>query len=189
MPTVRLYFDSERVGQKLTRSVFRQASEVRNAARAAAFDASQEIKTRVDEDIKSAGNFGPRWTNAFQVNVGEGGGNIRISADIDTQSIPYFTVFEHGAVIHGRPLLWIPMSFATDAKGVLARNYAGGLFRVDRKDASKAPLLLSRTTREVKYFGKESVTLPKKFHIVQIIRDVARTLPELFRKNFNRWSK
>ena len=185
MTNVRLYFDTERVGQKFTRSVYRQASEVRNAARAAAFDASESIRSRAAADMASAGNFGRRWTGGLHVDITEGGGNIRIAAHHD---VPYFSVFQYGAVIHGRPLLWIPLSFAADAKGILARNYPGGLFRVDRKAPGKAPLLLSRASREVKYFGIDQVTIPKKFHVIEIIRDVAKKLPELFRKNFNRWS-
>lgn len=181
MTTVRLYFDSDRVGPKFTRSVYRQAGEVRRAMRAAAFDASEEIRLRSARDMASAGNFGPRWTGGLHVDITEGGGSIRMAA---WHEVPYFSVFQYGKVIYGKPLLWIPLSFATDAKGVLARNYPGGLFRVDRKAPGKAPLLLSYSTKEPKYFGKESVTIPKKFHVVEIIRDVARKLPTLYADNF-----
>ena len=181
MTTVRLYFDDERVGQKFERSVTRQAARVRRAARAAAFDAGEEIRKRAASDMASAGNFGPRWTGGLNVNITEGGGNIRVAF---SHNVPYFSVFQYGKVIHGKPLLWIPLSFATDAKGVLARNYSGGLFRVDRKDPSKAPLLLSYATREPKYFGKESVTIPKKFHVIEIIRDVAKEVRGYFLSNY-----
>ena len=180
MVAVRLYFDSERVGQKFERSVSRQAALVRNAARAAAFDASEEIRERAAADMASAGNFGPRWTHGLNVEITEGGGNIRIAFN---HNVPYWSVFQYGKVIHGKPLLWIPLSFAADAKGVLARNFPGGLFRVDRI-GGRAPLLLSYQTREPKYFGKESVTIPKKFHVIEIIRDVAKNMREIFYKNF-----
>lgn len=181
MPTVRLYMDNERVGQKFERSVSRQAARVRNAARAAAYDAGEEVRKRVAADIKSAGNFGPRWTGGLNVEITEGGGNIRIAFN---HEVPYWSVFQYGKIINGKPLLWIPLSFATDAKGVLARNFPGGLFYVDRSAKGKAPLLLSRQSREPKYFGKESVTIPKKFHIIEIIRDVSKNVRKLFIKNF-----
>lgn len=181
MPTVRLYFDGKKVGQNFERSVTRQGARVRNAARAAAFDAGEEIKRRAAADMGAAGNFGPRWQRGLNVEITEGGGNIRIAF---THNIPYFSVFQYGAVIRGRPLLWIPLSFAPDAKGVLARNFPGGLFYVDRSKKGKAPLLLSRQTREPKYFGKESVTIPKKFHVIEIIRDVSKNVREYFLKNF-----
>lgn len=183
MPTVRLYFDDKRVGQKFERSVSRQAARVRTAARAAAFDAGEEIRKRAAADMASAGNFGPRWTGGLNVEITEGGGNIRMAF---SHSVPYFSVFQYGKVIHGRPLLWIPLSFAADAKGVLARNFPGGLFKVIRKDPNKAPLLLSRQTREPKYFGKESVTIPKKFHVIEIIRDVSKELRGYFLRNYRK---
>lgn len=181
MTTIRLYFDNERVGQKFERSVTRQGARVRNAARAAAFDAGEEIKEQAAADMASAGNFGTRWTRGLDVSITEGGGNIRIAFK---HNVPYFNVFQYGAVIEGKPLLWIPLSFAEDAKGVYARNYPGGLFYVDRSKKGKAPLLLSRKTKEPVYFGKESVTIPKKFHVIEIIQSVAKKLPALFKQNF-----
>jgi hypothetical protein len=182
MPTVRLYFKNERVGEKFERAITKSGVRVRTAARAAAYDASEEILSRGAADMASAGNFGPRWRSGLHADISEGGANIRISVYHD---IPYFSVFQYGATIHGRPLLWIPLSFASDAKGVLARNYPGRLFRVDRKDPSKAPLLLSYATREPKYFGKESVTIPKKFHVIEIVRDVSHKMREFFLRNFH----
>lgn len=181
MPTVRLYFDNQRVGQKFERSVTRQAARVRNAARAAAFEASEEIRKRSAADMASAGNFGPRWTGGLNIDITEGGGNIRIAF---SHNVSYFNVFQYGAVIKGKPLLWIPLSFASDAKGVLARNFPGGLFYVDRSKKGKAPLLLSRQSRQPKYFGKEQVTIPKKFHVIEIIRDVSKSVRSYFLKNF-----
>jgi hypothetical protein len=68
-------------------------------------------------------------------------------------------VFQEGRVIHGKPLLWIPLSFS-DAVGIRARDY-GPLFRVDR--SGKSPLLLSPKDGEPKYSGHEQITIPKKF--------------------------
>jgi hypothetical protein len=87
----------------------------------------------------------------------------------------------------GKPMLWIPLSFASDAVGIRAGEYPGSLFRVNR--AGKAPLLMTRQGKgpaEAKYFGKESVTEPKKFHLVEIIKEVSSEMPGLYRDNFRR---
>jgi hypothetical protein len=180
MVGIRVYIDSERAGPLFKRAVTRQGDRVRAAARAAAHDAADEIKTRGDADIKSAGRFGSRWTDGFHVDVTEGGGNIRIAA---TEDVPYWRVFEYGAIIRGKPLLWIPLSFASDAQGIRASEYPGRLFRVDR--AGKAPLLLTPgKPAKPKYFGKASVTIPKKFHLIEITRDVSRRVKDFYRNRF-----
>lgn len=81
-------------------------------------------------------------------------------------------------MISGKPLLWIPLDFASDAKGVRARDYPGRLFRVDR--AGKAPLLLSDDGP--KYFGKEQVRIPKKWHLRQIAAQVSRKMNSYFKR-------
>jgi len=86
--------------------------------------------------------------------------------------------------------LWIPFSDADDAKGVWPRDYPGPLFRVDRlKDG--LPLLATWTpgvagSAEFKYFGKESVTIPQKWHLRDIIRQIARGLKDYYREYFSR---
>lgn len=82
-------------------------------------------------------------------------------------------VHQTGRLIRGRPMLWIPLSFAEDAQGVRARDFPGGLFRVDRKKGG-APLLLSIKDRQPKYFGKTQVYVPKRFRVIEIIRETAR---------------
>jgi hypothetical protein len=147
--------------------------------RMTAQETSENIIALGRQDIASAGRFGSRWMQGLHADVSEGGGSIRISV---YHEVPYWRVFEKGATIHGKPMLWIPLSFARDAQGVWARNYPGGLFRVDRQ--GKAPLLLSRDTKEPKYFGKESVTIPKKFHLAGITRKAAQQVGDLFKQIF-----
>lgn len=181
MTSLRINFLGENPGLLFSRSYAKEAARVRRAMRAAAQDVVDEFLDQGREDIKGAGKFGSRWTDGLQGKITEGGGNIKISF---TQAVPYWTVFQNGQVIHGKPLLWIPLDFAADAKGVLARNYSGRLFRVDRK-SGKAPLLLAAgNPAQPKYFGKESVTIPKKFHLTEIARQVARRIGELYSKHF-----
>lgn len=187
MTTLRLYFQGERVGPLLRRATERTGDKVRSAMRATAAEAAAEIVTRGVEDIQSApGNWGTRWTEGLQAQVTEGGGNIRIAV---THNIPYFNVFERGAIIRGKPLLWIPLPGSAaesavwsegEGTGIRARDFPGRLFRVDRK-RDGLPLLLTWTKPAVPmYFGKESVTIPKKFHIIEIARDVANRMRETF---------
>ena len=176
MTAIRFYFKGERAGALFQRSVYRQADAVRASVRGAAIDAASEIEARGSADIAAGGNFGVRWTTGLHADVSEGGGHIRIGVRHD---VPYFPVFEYGAIIHGKPLLWIPLSFATDAQGKRARDYPGALFRVDRA-AGKAPLLLSADDKQPKYFGKESVNIPSKFHIREIVRSVAGELRAMY---------
>lgn len=174
--TIRVFLQGERVGPKLTRSASRDVKQVLAARRGAAEDVVDYVVPKARSDIKSAGNFGARWTSGFDGRITEGGGFIKITF---TNEVPYWRVFEYGATIHGRPLLWIPLPFAKDAVGKRARDYPGRLFRVDRA-GGKAPLLMAPggagRPAEAKYFGKASVRIPKKFHLREIIREGARKM-------------
>lgn len=177
--TVRLFLAGERVGVQLKRSADKSTKRILAAERGAAKDVVSYVLPKGRADIRQAGKFGPRWTDGFQGKVTEGGGFIRVSF---TEAVPYWRVFQYGAVIHGNPLLWIPLSFAKDAQGVNARDYPGKLFRVDRKNGG-APLLMAvGKPAQPKYFGKASVTIPKKFHLVEIIREGAKRLKEFYSK-------
>ena len=180
--TLRLYIDGERAGRKLDTTLVRHKQRVLTARREAAQDVVDYVEPRVRADIKKAGKFGPRWTQGFQGKVTEGGGSIRIAF---TQSVPYWRIFQHGGVIRGKPMLWIPLSFATDAQGKSARDYPGPLFRVDRK--AGAPLLLTPgRPAKPKYFGKESVRIPKKFRTIEIIKEGASRMPAFFKRRLGR---
>lgn len=183
--TIRIFFQGEKIGPQLLRSANKNTKKVLAARRGATEDARDLILKRGRADMRSAGNFGSRWTEGFQGKITEGGGFIRLSF---THAVPYFRVFQRGAVIRGKPLLWIPLSFADDAQGIRARDYPGRLFRVNRK-SGKAPLLLAVKDKQPKYFGKEYVTIPKKFHVIEIIRDVAQHMKELYKKRFKQSGK
>lgn len=169
---LRISFDGAKMGREYSTRMRERTTRTRNAFDAAA---NEVLKTALDaarQNIARAGNFGSRWTQGLH-------GVLNKSADGDleilfTHEEEHFWVFQKGTTIHGQPMLWIPLSFASDARNVFARNYPGGLFRVDRK-GGKAPLLLSRADGEPKYFGKEKVVIPKKFRVLEIIRETART--------------
>lgn len=164
--------------------VFRNAAnaEQKIIARAISESArisSQSIKTLGDADILAAGNFTDRWTGSFKADALPANTDVLNPRIQVTSTIPYFMIHETGGVIHGKPLLWIPLSY-TGLK-MRAREYGRryGLFRVNRK-GGKAPLLLSIRDRKPKYFGIASVRLPKRFGIRKICRNVMGKFPALY---------
>jgi hypothetical protein len=153
----------------------RQIKSVQAAARMA----KDEIETEGRANIRAGGNFGSaRWQEGFQAKISfQGRANLTIRV---THSVTYWHVFEDGAVIRGNPLLWIPLSDSNAAHlGVRARDYPGPLFRVDRKNGG-APLLHDGTSPQ--YFGKESVTIPKKWDLRGVVRRVARQMNKFYRQ-------
>ncbi len=152
--------------------------EIRPAALGAMEDLQSEILAKGRENIASAGNFGRRWADGLKGEIKEPSqGNFEL--DI-THDVSYFMVHQKGALIKGKPLLAIPLSFAGVQPGLFARDYPGGLFRVDR--AGKAPLLLSLVDRQPKYFLKEQVRIPKRFRVLEIIRASSKKLTSFFLK-------
>jgi hypothetical protein len=145
-------------------------------------EVSQRAKAEIEDqgraNIAAGGNFSSaRWQQGFQAKV-----SYRTRSDINirvTHSVFYWRVFEEGAVIHGQPLLWIPLSFSeAGQRGVRARDFGAPLFRVDRK--SGAPLLMSDSGPQ--YFGKESVTIPRKWNLRGIVRAVARRMNTFYKQ-------
>lgn len=167
----------EPIVAQLSRNLKKHQQRIQRATGAAAIQLAETIVEKGRADIQSAGKFGPRWTTGLTYNI-TGKGNVR-TINI-REAVPYWRVFQYGAVIQGRPLLWIPLSFATEAQGVRARDFPGRLFRVDRKSGG-APLLLSADDGQPKYHGQEQVRIPKKFHLVEIAVAEAKTFGELYR--------
>lgn len=134
-------------------------------------------------DIGSAGNFGQRWTDGLHVTQQGSGGNMKL---FFTHDIPYATIFETGGTIQGKPLLWIPLS-GTDAAGVRASAFPGGLFsaRYPRKNGGP-PLLFSISDKKPRYFGVESVTIPKKFHLAEDVTSVMANFRAVFDEAWQR---
>lgn len=180
---LRISFDGAKIGREYSTRMRERSQRTRKSFDAAAKEVLNTALDAARENIARAGNFGSRWTSGLQ-------GTLNKSADGDleilfTHTEEHFWVFQKGTTIYGQPMLWIPLSHATDARNVFARDYPGGLFRVDRK-GGKAPLLLSRAEGEPKYFGKEKVTIPKKFRVIEIIRETARTFKAVLASKIRR---
>lgn len=177
MAELRIVFAGQRAGVAFQTGMRLQGAAVQSAVRGAAEDAAEEIREKGAADIAGAGRFGSRWTKGLTADVSEGKDGVKIAV---AHSEPLFPVFEEGRTIKGAPLLWVPLSFAKDAQGVKARDFPGPLFRVDRP--GKSPLLMAPGhPAQAKYFGRSSVTIPKKFHISEVIQSVVRELGDLYR--------
>jgi hypothetical protein len=171
------------VEAQLSANLAKQKQKIRRSVDAAAMKLGNSIVEKGRADIASAGQFGQRWTQGLtSETTNEGDARTVITI---REAVPYWRVFQDGAIIQGKPLLWIPLSFATEAHGVSAKDYPGRLFRVDRKSGG-APLLLSADDGEPKYSGHESVRIPKKFHLMEIITAESKTFGELYRVEMTR---
>lgn len=180
MAGIRVTVSGQDAGTRFQAAMNANLSAVARGVTGGARAAAAEIKRRGDADIKGAGNFGPRWTEGFKVDVKPSNGFL-LNARIDVHhTIPYAHVFQTGATIKGKPELWIPLPFANVT--VTAREFPGGLFRVDRKQGP--PLLLSRIDKEPKYFGLPSVTIKKRFHLLEIVSDVMKRFDDFYNRNF-----
>lgn len=178
MTGLSIVFAGNRAGQQFRIDMALGADAIRAAAKGALTDAAAQIQTRGAQNIASAGRFGSRWTEGLHADVSEDGASIVVTHDVQ-----YFSVFQYGKTISGKPMLWIPLSFG-GARGVSAKDYPGRLFRVDRK-GGKSPLLMTPGAGGAKaqavYFGRTSVTIPKKFMVVEIVAQVARTMGDLYK--------
>ena len=129
--------------------------------------------------IASAGRFGSlAGPGGFKVNVLEGGGSVRVEANLLPRMCPILAdIPEPGGTIHGNPFSrpnYLLSIFGNDAQAQPgASDYPGQLFRVDRKDG-KAPLCCSREASSStgdhpavpKYFGKSSVEGKETYFIL-----------------------
>lgn len=140
------------------------------------------IKEKADADISSAGNFGERWTDGLHVNLEGAAPNMRLYM---THDVPYASIFETGGTIEGNPKLWIPIP-GTDAAMNRARamDYPGGV-RGGRGGNRARPLLFSVTDHKAKYFGVDSVTIPKKFHLTEDVNNVMANYRSVFDNAWN----
>lgn len=177
---MRLVIDSKAAGAKFRNQLAGLADRFDAAMTATANILKSMIEDAAKADIASSGNFGSRWTEGLHVDVEQVGatGNMRLSMRHD---IPYAGIFEQGGRIEGHPYLWIPLS-GTDAEGKQASEYGEQLYSVQRKTGG--PLLFSMADKMPKYFGIESVTIPKKWHLRDIQLSVMGNFRAVFDQQF-----
>jgi hypothetical protein len=86
------------------------------AATSAVREAAELAKAGGRASIAAAG-FSKKWQNALRANVYPRGRDSIRAAALIYHKVPYAQVFEEGAVIHGKPYLWLPLPNAPFGSG------------------------------------------------------------------------
>lgn len=182
---LEIRINTAEMAERLRQNMNQASNMVHSTIIGAANLAATTIVTRGRADIAAAGRFGSRWQDALQADVTEGKNATKITVSMEGgPPVSYWPVFEYGATISAKNpsgYMWLPFSTAQDAIGVWPRDYGlSGLFRIISMRG--LPMLLDRETGEPQYFGKEEVHEPQKFHLRDIVKQVAKEL-RTFLKN------
>lgn len=183
---MKIVFQSD-AGKQFRRNMDALSDATAEAIGRTARKTGSTLAKEIFRDIQSAGHFGKSWRNAVKTEtVPKRGPASSATVTVRYSSSPlgsFAQAFEEGALIRGRPLLWIPLSFTR--LRMSAAKYArtqGGLFRVDRN--GKPPLLFSKKDRKPKYVGLSEVHLRKRFHIKETIERVVARVPSFYAEQF-----
>jgi Family of unknown function (DUF6441) len=135
-------------------------------------------------NIAGAGAFGPKWQQGLQfrtVDAEEAGEPSLQAKAIIFHRFGIAGVFEHGATIQGKPLLWIPTQphgrpASRSGKRLTSATVRGQpmLFDAADRDRERKPL----------YIGVPSVRIPKKWRITEIVKDNVAKIALAFIKHF-----
>jgi Family of unknown function (DUF6441) len=157
---------------------------VASAAVAALREASADAVDEGRSNIAGAGLFGAKWQQGLRrrmIGAKEAGEPSLEAKAIIFHKFGIAGVFEHGAIIEGKPLLWIPTSrggppASRSGKKLVSATVRGQpmLFDANDRDRHRAPL----------YIGVPSVRIPKKFRITEIVKEHIEQLGMLFLKHF-----
>lgn len=179
---IRVVFEGQSFRNQMARAADESLSTVAYGISGGAREAATELLTRGRSQMAASGNFGSaRWQQGLHAEAQPRHGALT-NARIDMwHDVPFAHIHEFGGVVRGKPLLWIPLSFAGVPKGMYARDYPGGLFRVDR--AVGRPLLLSRTDKEPKYFGIEQVYIPPRWGLSELSYEIMNNFVSFYDKN------
>jgi hypothetical protein len=167
---MRVYLSGESMVATLAQTTRKASLDVRKRMAGAMRQAERAILTQGRQDIQEAGNFGDRWTEGLTGEIEEQQDSVTLTIKHD---VPYWSVFQTGKLIRGKPLLWIPLPGVDP-------NERGDFFQTSKKGNL---LLFKREGREITPLrvAKEEVYIPKKFHLVEICKDVADTLGQLYK--------
>lgn len=159
---------------KMVRDKQRSVVAAANAAlRETAANAVKEGRS----NIAGAGKFGPKWQQGLQYRMKKDGEPTVIIF----HKYGFAGVFEHGATIQGKPLLWIPTAegappASRSGKKLTSATVRGKPMLFDASDRSR--------DRKPLYIGVPSVRIPKKWRITEIVKEHAAKIADLFLKYF-----
>jgi hypothetical protein len=172
--SVRIRLRAQSIKPQLDETVKQLKQRVQSAATSSTKQLADTIQREGRADIASAGRFGGKWISGLTYEILDGD---KVKTIVFHHSNNLWKVFQFGAKIQGKPLLWIPV----DPGGPRARDFPGRLFQVKRRRKRDVPLLMSADDKQVKYIGVKKVTIRRKFHLLKIIRDEAKKQRDLFR--------
>lgn len=169
-----------------------QFGRVATAATGAINKGAEDLRARARASI-SSGGFSNKWQNAYRVEVFPRGAKASVDAAIWAwHKIPYAGVFETGATIRGKPMLWLPTKFAPNRIG--GKKPTPSLFikfigPLRSTKGTKHPMLVAAFQargrrrkggpRTVPIFvGVPLVHIPKKFDLEKAAQSVRDQLPD-----------
>jgi Family of unknown function (DUF6441) len=156
---------------------------IQEAATAAVAEAAEEAVRLGRANIAAGGRFGMRWQSGLKFKTyDKDPGNPKVNAvALVYHANPMAGVFQHGATIRGKRLLWLPLE--PNAGGASSpKRYGRQLVSVNV--AGKPPMLFDKFERKPVFVGVEQVTLKKRWHIIEIVERTAKRLGEFFVRNF-----
>jgi len=157
---------------------------VAEAAVAALRETSANAVQEGRQDIARAGRFGASWQKGLQYRTKGAKQGDKPSLQAEATIYHRFGiagVFEHGATIQGKPLLWIPTTQGGPApkksgKKFVSATINGTPMLFDKADRSR--------DRKPLYVGVPQVHIRKMFHITEIVKDHVKRIGRLFIKHF-----
>jgi Family of unknown function (DUF6441) len=157
---------------------------VATAAVAALRDVAASSVQEGRSKISGSGRFKGPWVSGLQYrtqDAAEGGEPSLQAKAIIFHKIGLAGVFEHGATIEGKPLLWIPTTpggpiASRSGKKLTSATVRGRpmLFDANDKDRHRKPL----------YIGVPSVRIPKKWNITEIVKQHVAQIAQAFLRHF-----
>jgi len=169
---VRVRLISKPIQPQIDEVIEQTRERVVSAATGATELFAENVQSKGRADIASAGRFSGDWISGFTYTIS---GEKGVKTIVFKHSKRLWRVFQKGAVLRGKPILWIPV----DPSGPRAKQFPGRLFQVKGRRKRDTPILMSDDGR-VRYIGIKSGRIKRKFHLLKIIRDEARNLRHEF---------
>jgi hypothetical protein len=153
----------------------------RQAAQSAIKDAAAEAVTQGRSQIGAAG-FSSRWQKGLVSKSLKGKPDQ--PAQLIFHRIGFFTVFERGATISGKPLLWLPVEENLPASVHSPKQYRGG--KLVSATIGGTPFLFSpKDYHKALFVGVPQVKIRKRLSLRNLFKSVAKQLPELLKKHLD----
>jgi hypothetical protein len=181
------------------KALTQEQGAVANAAVAALNEIAAASVAEGRLNIAGSGKFGPKWIEGLQYRIVDpatkGSSELEkvfaeagtpVNASLKAKAVIFHKfgiagVFEHGATIEGKPLLWIPTDPGAPPAGRSGKKLVSATVRGQ-------PVLFDAAdhTRDRKplYVGVPSVRIPKKWRITEIVKANVKKFSALFLKHF-----